>query len=97
MKSLACAVIVLSLAGCASNRQPQAMSYEQLNQVKVTNGDCRNMDSIIGNMKKQLKLRGLENATPEDLNDADRMYNAQARIVIWSLIIGCNNPDRYRK
>ena len=97
MKSLACAIIVLGLVGCASNRQPQAMSYEQLNQIKVNNSDCRNMDSIIGNMKKQLKLRGLENASPEDLNDADRMYNAQARIVIWSLIIGCNNPDRYRK
>lgn len=96
MKSLACAIAVLSLVGCASNRQPQAMSYEQLDRIKVSNTDCRNMDNIIGNMNRQLKLRGLDNANPEDLNDEDRKYNATARIVIWSLIIGCNNPNRYK-
>jgi hypothetical protein len=48
-------------------------------------------------MKEQLRRKGLIDANPEDLNDEDRKYNATARIVIWSMIVGCNNPDRYKK
>ena len=73
------------------------MSYEKLSSIKVSNQQCKDMDSIIEEMKNQLRMKGLENATPEDLSDADRKYNATARIIIWSMIIGCNNPGRYAK
>ena len=73
------------------------MSYEQLSSIKVGNQQCKDMDLIIEEMKNQLRMKGLENSTPEDLNDADRQYNATVRIIIWSLIIGCNNPGRYAK
>ena len=90
-------MLLASLIGCASNRQPQAMTPSQMASYCVSNADCRNMDLIIERMKTQLRLKGLQDATPEDLNDDDRIYNANARIVIWSLIIGCNNLDRYKK
>ena len=97
MKFVACAIALVSLVGCASSRQPQAMPYEQLASIRVTNYKCNNIDAIVDNMERQLALKGLTNATPEDLNDADRKYNATARIVIWSMRIGCANPDRYKK
>ena len=97
MKLLACAIALVSLAGCASNRQPQAMSYEQLSTIRANNLQCNNIESIVENMERQLALRGLTDVNPEDLNDADRLYNAKARIVIWSMRVGCNNPDRYKK
>jgi hypothetical protein len=99
MKLLASALVVLSLVGCASSRpqgQGRAMTYEQLSAIQVKNSDCRNIDAVVNNMETQLRLKGLTNANPEDLNDADRKYNATARIVIWSMRIGCNNPNRYR-
>jgi hypothetical protein len=72
------------------------MSYEQLSQIRVANIDCKNIDSVVNAMEDQLRIKGLQNANPEDLNDADRKFNATARIVIWSMRIGCNNPTRYR-
>lgn len=92
MKLLAI-LLTIMLVGCATNR---SMSYTQLEQVKVTNADCGNMDRIIDNMEAQLRARGFANVEPEQLNDADRKYNATARVVIWSLRIGCNNLGRYK-
>ena len=90
-------LLVLCLVGCATSRvNRQALSYDQLTEIRVSTADCTNIDSIVNNMETQLKLRGLQSANPEDLNDDDRKYNATARIVIWSLRIGCNNPDRYK-
>ena len=90
-------LLAVSLVGCATNRVNQrAMSYPELTSIRVSNADCPNIDSIVNNMETQLRLRGLQTANPEDLNDEDRKYNATARIVIWSLRIGCNNRDRYR-
>lgn len=90
-------LLVLSLVGCATNRvNQQAMSYEQLEAIRVSDSDCARMDYIINTMETQLRLKGFTYANPEDLNDNDRKYNATARIVIWSLRIGCNNPNRYK-
>ena len=89
-------ILVLMLAGCATNRSQQAYNYNDLKSIQVSSADCTRMDTIITNMETQLRLKGLQNANPEDLNDADRQYNATARIVIWSLRIGCNNPNRYK-
>lgn len=99
MKLMCLTLIVLTLTGCATSTPSgagRAMTYEQLSSIQVKNSDCRNIDAIVSNMENQLRIKGLINANPEDLNDSDRKYNARARIVIWSLRIGCNNPNRYR-
>lgn len=89
---------MLTLAGCASNRSSQAVSYEQLEKMntQLSSRDCSRIDYHINFAETQLKLKGLTNVAPEELNDEDRKYNAQARIMIWSLRIGCNNPGRYK-
>lgn len=99
MKLITAIIIVLGLVGCASSRvQPQGrgMTYEQLSAIQVGKIECKNIDQVVNEMEKQLSIRGIRNANPEDLNDADRMYNAKARIIIWSMRIGCNNPNRYK-
>lgn len=91
--------LVMTLVGCA-NTQPvrsPAASYEQLAAIKLSNRDCVNIDRHVNWAETQLRLRGLNNVMPEDLNNDDRKYNATARIMIWSLRIGCANPDRYNK
>ena len=89
---------MLAITGCASNqvRTSQAISYEQLASTKVSSRDCPNIDTHVNFIEQQLRFKGLLNATPEDLNEDDRKYNATARIMIWSLRIGCNNPNRYK-
>jgi hypothetical protein len=72
------------------------MSYAQLNSIRTGNISCDKIEAVTANMERQLQLKGLANVNPEDLNDADRLYNAKARIVIWSMRVGCNNPDRYK-
>lgn len=101
MKTLAIALVLVSLVGCASRggnsyTSQQAISYEQLQSIKVTSKNCANIDSYVNFVEQQLRLKGLTNVNPEDLNEDDRKYNATARIIIWSLRIGCNNPDRYK-
>jgi hypothetical protein len=99
MKLLA-TLLAVFLVGCAGSRAPyqsqQAWSYQELSTFKVNNSMCPKIDYYVNLMETQLRLKGLYNATPEDLNDADRQYNAEARIIIWSLRIGCNNPNRYK-
>jgi len=98
MKLLA-TLITVGLVGCASNGayRPQAMSYYEVEQIKVTNRDCSRADQIIGQMEEQLRRKGYAGKNPEDLaTDEDRQYNSRARVVIWSLRVGCNNPDRYK-
>jgi hypothetical protein len=72
------------------------MTYEQLAGIQVSNADCSRIDYIIDNMNQQLKLKGILGVNPENLSAEDRRYNEKAKIIIWSLIIGCNNPDRYK-
>jgi hypothetical protein len=91
--------LVMTVVGCASTQPAQspAASYEHLASIKLSNRDCANIDRHVNWAETQLRLRGLANVMPEDLNNDDRKYNATARIMIWSLRIGCANPDRYNK
>ena len=88
-------VAMLGLAGCATRPAPQTMSYEQISSIKLNNNDCNRINQLVEMYEQQLRLRGLTNVNPEDLSEADRKYNAAARIGIWSLRIGCGNPKRY--
>ena len=100
MRLAAITLVLLSLVGCAGSRNPyqsRPMTYEQLSSLKATQLDCAIIDSRIGMVEEQLRMRGLVNVNPEDLSENDRRFNATARIYIWSLRIGCNNPDRSRK
>jgi hypothetical protein len=99
MKLLVILTVAL-LVGCATNNRSysnQAISYEQLKAIKLTNADCPYIDSKINYFETQLRLKGLLYADPANLNSEDRLYNAQARTNIWALRVGCSNPDRYKK
>jgi hypothetical protein len=89
------------LTGCGLNKsQPNTTgiaTFEQLNAVKVTNADCRNIDKHVNFLENQLRMKGLLYADPDNLNNDDRLYNATARATIWALRIGCSNPDRYKQ
>lgn len=89
MKSLTVLVATLVIVGCTSHR---AVSYQTLEQVQVSDAQCANADQYIAEVQQQLKYKGLVGKNPEDLNEADRQYNSRARVIIWSLRIGCNNP-----
>jgi hypothetical protein len=107
MKTLI-AVCVLTLTGCATSpdyrpaptmtiARPPSVSLEQLTAIsqKLSNRDCANLDRNIAFIEEQLRNRGLANRSPEELDDPDRVYNATAKMMIWALRIGCNNPERY--
>ena len=83
--------------GCATRPQPKALTYHDIESIKVTNNDCNRADSIIGRMEEQLRLKGYAGMNPEDLpSEEARVYNSRVKAVIWSLRIGCNNPNRYK-
>jgi len=63
----------------------------------LSSRDCPRIQQYVNYVDRQLALKGLQNANPEDLNMEDRRYNAAARIMVWGLRIGCNNPTRYKK
>jgi len=73
-----------------------AIGIEQLKAIKVSNRDCANIDRTVSYVEKQLQLRGIDSAHPERLSASDAEYNTTAKIIIWSLRIGCNNPNRYQ-
>jgi hypothetical protein len=77
---------------------PRAMTLRDMYRMsqQVNNDWCPKIDWYVDLMTANLQARGLLNVPPENLNDEDRQYNAYAHIVMWSLRIGCNNPDRYR-
>jgi hypothetical protein len=85
---------MLSLVGCATH-QPR-VTYEQMASIRVDNHNCPQIDNIIGDVRNQLRMRGTLDKNPEDLSEEDRKYNEKAKVIIWSLIIGCNNTDRYK-
>ncbi len=95
---LAAFLLVLGLVGCASNQaqQSRAVSRQQLEQYPLSDNDCRDIDYHVNFAEEQLRRKGFLYADPESMNDEDRKYNATARIIIWSLRIGCNNPGRYK-
>jgi hypothetical protein len=90
-------VAMLGLAGCATRPAPQAMSYEQLSRIQLTDQDCPRIENIISNTEQQLKSRGIYGRQPEELTEEERLYNSRARAIIWGLRVNCNNPNRYNK
>lgn len=98
MKRLAVVLVLVSLIGCATRpATTQTLSLDQLQQLRYTNADCRQIDQHIQFLETQLRGRGLYNADPERLSEPDRVYNATARIYIWNLRIGCANPKRFAR
>lgn len=100
MKLLSILLVTASLVGCASaprTAPTQAISYDQLKNLNYTNRDCPQINEHIAFLEAQLRARGFLNVDPETLNEPDRMYNATARVMIWNLRIGCNNPNRFSK
>jgi hypothetical protein len=88
------ALVVVGLVGCA-NIGPAPMPIEQLEAIKLRDTDCKSIDANVDLLEQQLRLKGILGKNPEDLSQEDRRYNSTVRIMIWSLRIGCNNPNRY--
>lgn len=97
----------LILGGCPPPPKPgpvvetriqaiREVSLAELKSVQLSNRDCSRIDYWTNYAEDQLRFRGLLNATPENLSDYDKEFNATARAIVWSLRIGCNNPNRYR-
>jgi hypothetical protein len=102
MKMIALGIVATGLIGCAGTHStqritysPQAMTLSQLESIKVSQRDCSRINDIVTDVETQLKIRGTFGRNPEELGEADRKYNSTGKVVIWSLRIGCNNPDRY--
>lgn len=93
-------LLAITIVGCASRTpyQPRAMSYYEIESIKLNNDrDCPRIDYMISQMEEQLRLKGYAGKNPDELaTEEDRKYNSRAKVVIWSLRIGCNNPDRYK-
>lgn len=93
-------LLILLLSGCATrtpvDRTP-AISYTELTKIKVSNKDCPRIDQVIDYLDLQLKRRGLYGRDPVGFTEEQRLYNARAQSLIWSLRVGCSNPDRYKK
>jgi hypothetical protein len=91
-------VLAMVLTGCASTavKPKGGIPLGQLEQIRVTQSDCSVIDQRISYIENQLRLRGTFWMNPEDLTEEDRKYNSTGKIIIWSLRIGCSNPDRYK-
>jgi hypothetical protein len=94
MTKLAAIFFVVLLSVTARAETP--LTYEQLAAFQADSSMCPRIDAYVSALEHQLALKGFTYANPEDLNDADRKYNAEARVAIWALRIGCNNPNRYK-
>jgi len=93
-------ILTMVLTGCASTlpvKTPGGITMAQLEHLQVTDSDCAVIDQRINYVENQLRLRGTFGMNPEDLSEEDRRYNSTGKIIIWSLRIGCNNPNRYQK
>jgi hypothetical protein len=86
-------LLAVALAGCASR---PTVSYDQMASIHVDDNNCPNIDQITAGIQQQLRLLGTLDKNPEDMTEYQRQYNEKAKIIIWSLRIGCNNPDRYK-
>lgn len=91
MKYAAILLALFSLGGCTSS----GISYQKMSEIQVYDRDCSRADNIIAYVEQQQRLRGTFGISPEDLSEEDRKYNEKARVIVWSLRIGCNNPRRY--
>lgn len=84
------------LVGCASNRShytQRAATVEELRQINsnLSNNDCPRIDHWVNYAEAQERTQGVYGKDPSELNEEDRMYHAQARIIVWSLRRGCVN------
>jgi hypothetical protein len=97
MKS-AIALIVMTLVGCSSTgiKSAGGIPLAQLEQIRVVQADCPAINQRVAYIENQLRLHGTFGKNPEDLNEEDRRYNSAGKVIIWSLRIGCNNPNRYQ-
>jgi len=99
MKVLAAALLLASSVAMA---QPaphyRLLTISELRSIKLNDGMCPDKDSYIAEMEDQLTRKGIGvAANPESLSKEDTEFNAAAKILIWSLRVGCANPDRYKK
>jgi hypothetical protein len=97
MKLFLVLLTVAGIVGCASTPRGGAVSYQELQRVQqnLSMKDCPRIDYYVNFANDQLSRRGLLGAQPENLNEDDRLYNSTAHVIIWSLRIGCSNPNRY--
>lgn len=88
--------VILSLLLVVSASAKAQATYEQLMNIQFTNRSCSLIDQWVDWTETQLRLKGLLGVEPEQMSNADRLYNVRARSMIWSLRIGCSNPNRYK-
>ena len=91
--------IAIAVLGMIASTSVLAVSTEDLKAInsRMTSAECSRIDQWNDFVDRELRNRGLANSEPENLVEDDRMFNAQAHILIWSLRIGCNNPYRYAR
>lgn len=95
------------LVGCATqpyqpilvNNIQGPMSNQDLEQYaqRLSMADCPQIDYHVEFAERQLRMRGIANRKPEELNEYNRLFNTSAKKIIWGLRIGCSNPNRYAK
>jgi hypothetical protein len=92
------ALIAMTLVGCSSTgiKPAGGISLSELERIRVVQADCPAIDQRVAYIENQLRLRGTSGKNPEDLSEEDRRYNSAGKVIIWSLRIGCNNPNRYQ-
>lgn len=83
--------------GCSTTKHPTALSYVDLQNIRVTSADCPRIDQKINFVEEQLKRRGLYGQDPTTFTEEERLYNVRAHGIIWGLRIGCSNPNRYKQ
>lgn len=96
-------ILCLLMVGCATRPYQPIGSYSgpvsnaELERYanQLTRTDCQIIDHHVSFAENQLKMRGIFNRGPETLNEDDRLFNTNAKRIIWGLRIGCNNPNRY--
>jgi len=71
-------------------------SLEEFTNLKISSAQCPRIDQWVEWAEAQQRMRGVYGKRPEDLSNEDRLFNLRARALIWSLRIGCANPDRYK-
>lgn len=91
----------LLLVACVQRTEPRTdilpWTNRQMGYVELSMQDCPRQQYIEWLLDEQLRMRGILNTEPEDLTDYDREFRHLARKAVWSLRVGCNNPDRYKK
>jgi hypothetical protein len=88
--------VSLTLTSCTHQVRPEAVSLEELRGIAVDSNSCKNLDNSVIFLENQQRIKGIPPTAPELLNQHDREYQARIRILVWSLRIGCANPDMFK-